>query len=116
MTEPAEIDIRAPVLRWRVRHKERLLTAIRGGEIGREEAQRIHMISDAELDDWAKMYDRYGLAGLKANWRIPPVRRTRRAGGVKIDRSTLAELEHQERSRAPGAQVGDKERSAGHLV
>jgi hypothetical protein len=66
-------DLPAPaVRRWVPRRKARVVAAVEGGLISREEACSRYAISHEEFDDWKAGFSRHGLRGLcvtKINYR-----------------------------------------------
>jgi len=56
----------AKTIRWVPRRKARVVCAIRGGLISRQEARDLYGISDEELLSWEKLYDDHGPSGLRA--------------------------------------------------
>jgi hypothetical protein len=67
----------APVKRWTAYRKLGLLTAIRNGVVGREDAMASHGISGEELRSWERGFDMRGAEALKAR---APLRRLRATG------------------------------------
>ena len=58
-------DLPAPaVRRWVPRRKARVVAAVEGGLISREEACSRYAISDEEFEDWKSGLSRHGLRGL----------------------------------------------------
>lgn len=58
-------DLPAPgVQRWVPRRKARVVAAVEGGLISREEACSRYAISDEEFEHWKAGLSRYGLKGL----------------------------------------------------
>jgi hypothetical protein len=58
-------DLPAPtVRRWVPRRKARVVAAVEGGLITREEACTRYAITDEEFEDWLAGLSRYGLRGL----------------------------------------------------
>jgi len=59
-------DLPAPsVRRWVPRRKARVVTAVEGGLISREEACSRYAISDEEFEIWKTGLKRHGLRGLR---------------------------------------------------
>ena len=58
-------DLPSPgVRRWVPRRKARVVAAVEGGLISREEAYARYAISQEEFDDWRKGLTQHGLRGL----------------------------------------------------
>ena len=71
-----ENDLPAPeTRRWVPRRKARVVAAVEGGLISREEAFRRYLISDEEFEIWRNAFSRHGLKGLC----VTRIRRTRLA-------------------------------------
>lgn len=51
--------------RWVPRRKAKVVAAVEGGLITREEASRIYSISDEEFECWRAALTRYGMRGLR---------------------------------------------------
>ncbi len=65
--EPLTVNTLPPAdtVRWVPRRKARVVCAIRGGLISRQEACDRYGISDAELFSWEKLLDAHGLRALR---------------------------------------------------
>ncbi len=65
--EPLTVDTLPPAdtTRWVPRRKARVVCAIRGGLISRQEACDRYDISDAELCSWEKLLNGHGLMALR---------------------------------------------------
>ncbi len=65
--EPLTVNTLPPAdtVRWVPRRKARVVCAIRGGLISRQEACDRYSISDAELFSWEKLLDDHGLRALR---------------------------------------------------
>lgn len=55
----------ADTRRWVPRRKARVVAAVEGGLISREEASRRYAISEEEFDSWRTQLRGYGLRGLR---------------------------------------------------
>ncbi len=51
--------------RWIPRRKAKVVAAVEGGLITREEAARLYSISDEEFDSWRAALRAYGMRGLR---------------------------------------------------
>lgn len=51
--------------RWVPRRKARVVAAVEGGLITREEASRLYDISDEEFDSWKSALSKLGMRGLR---------------------------------------------------
>ena len=51
--------------RWVPRRKAKVVAAVEGGLITREEAARLYSISDEEFDGWKAALGRFGMRGLR---------------------------------------------------
>ncbi|MEM1343645.1 MAG: DUF1153 domain-containing protein [Pseudomonadota bacterium] len=61
-----EADLPSPkTRRWVPRRKARVVAAVEGGLITREEASRRYGISDEEFDSWRAALGRLGMRGLR---------------------------------------------------
>ena len=59
-------DLPAPAIRrWVPRRKARVVAAVEGGLISREEACSRYAISDEEFEGWKASLSEYGLRGLR---------------------------------------------------
>jgi hypothetical protein len=65
--------------RWVVRRKAAVVAAVHGGIITMEEVCRYYQLSEEEFLSWVRLFERHGLAGLRATrvqqYRAPPPRR-----------------------------------------
>jgi hypothetical protein len=55
----------ADTTRWVPRRKARVVAAVEGGLITREDAKRLYSISDEEFDSWRVALSSFGMRGLK---------------------------------------------------
>lgn len=55
----------ASTSRWVPRRKARVVAAVEGGLISREEAARLYSISDEEFDSWRAAFSSLGMRGLR---------------------------------------------------
>jgi hypothetical protein len=51
--------------RWVPRRKAKVVAAVEGGLISKEEATRVYAISEEELDSWRSALRRFGMRGLR---------------------------------------------------
>ena len=52
-------------LRWVIRRKAEVVSAVRGGLLTEEEACARYQLSDEEFQGWLHSIDRHGMAGLR---------------------------------------------------
>ncbi len=51
--------------RWVPRRKAEVVCAVSGGLLSRDEAMKRYNLTQREYAEWEKLYDEYGLAGLR---------------------------------------------------
>lgn len=77
-------DLPAPdTKRWVPRIKARIVAAVEGGLISRDEAMKRYLLSEEEFDAWKAAFSRLGMRGLKVTKisqnRVPPDRKSQAA-------------------------------------
>lgn len=65
------------VIRWTIRRKAAIVTAVATGVLSQAEACRRYRLSDEEFCSWQQTYQRYGLPGLRVT-RVKEYRLSRR--------------------------------------
>lgn len=52
-------------IRWTAKLKEEVLTLIATGQLTEQEAHMIYDLSDEELEQWRRLYNRHGVRGMR---------------------------------------------------
>jgi hypothetical protein len=66
-TSPITVDLPPPgTKRWVARRKAAVITAVRSGVIGREEACHRYELSEEEFLAWERGIEKHGVAGLRS--------------------------------------------------
>ena len=55
----------ADIKRWVTRRKAEVVAAVRGGLLTEENACERYQLSSEEFDAWSRLYDRFGVKGLR---------------------------------------------------
>ena len=71
--------------RWTIRRKAAVVAAVRSGTISMEEALRRYQLSEEEFLSWQRVFETYGLAGLRVT-RVQQYRRSRPPRGPRSQR------------------------------
>jgi two-component system cell cycle response regulator CtrA len=76
--DPADrVDGQGSTKQWDVRRKAEVVAVVTSGEVTLEEAMRRHRLSEEEFNTWRRMYEAYGLHGLRST-RVQQYRSTPR--------------------------------------